>query len=59
MKRTITVSILALVVSVFVGSAFKAQAATKTSPAAAVAQSTDTGSTDAGYWTAWSEAASH
>lgn len=59
MKRTIAASLFVLAVSVFVGSAFKAEAATKASPTASVAQSTDAGSTDVGYWAAWSEAASH
>ena len=58
MKRTITASILVLVASLFVGSAFQAQAATKASPVASVVQSTDD-STGGGYWAAWSEAASH
>ena len=55
MKRGILVSVLVLVVSAFVGSAFQAQAATRTAPAASAAQSTDAGS----YWAAWSDAASH
>jgi hypothetical protein len=54
MKRGILVSVLVLVVSAFVGSAFQAQAATKAAPAASVSQSTD-----GGYWAAWSDAASH
>ncbi len=54
MKRGILVSVLVLVVSAFVGSAFQAQAATRSAPAASMAQSTDSG-----YWAAWSEAASH
>lgn len=58
MKRTITVSVIVLMVSLFVGSAFKAQATTKASPAASVVQTTDD-STGGGYWAAWSEAASH
>lgn len=59
MKRTFTVALLVLAVSVFVGSAFKVQAATSASPAASVTESTGAGSTDVGYWAAWSEAASH
>lgn len=59
MKRILTASIVVLVTSLFVGSAFKAQAATKASPAAAVVQSTAEGSTSGGYWAAWSDAASH
>jgi hypothetical protein len=58
MKRTITVSVIVLVASLFVGSAFRAQAATKASPAASMVQSAD-GSTGGGYWAIWAEAASH
>ena len=54
MKRIITVSVVVLVASLFAGSAFKAQAATKASPAASVVQSTD-----GGYWATWAEAAAH
>lgn len=58
MKRIITVSVVVLVASLFAGSAFKAQAATKASPAASVVQSTD-GSTGGGYWATWAEAAAN
>ena len=60
MKRSITLSVVVLVASLFVGTALKAQAATTpASPAASTAQSADDASTDGGYWAAWSDAASH
>jgi len=60
MNRSITLSVIVLVASLLVGGAFKAQAATTQAPqAASAAQSAADGSADAGYWAAWSEAASH
>jgi len=61
MSRFITsFSVAVLVVSLFVGRALEAQAsATPASPAASEVQPADDGSTNLGYWAAWSEAASH
>ena len=60
MKRPVIFSAIVLVVSIFVGTALKAQAATTpASPAASAVQSADDGSADVGYWAAWSDAASH
>jgi hypothetical protein len=61
MSRFITTfSVAVLVVSLFVGRALEAQAATTpSSPAASAVQSADDGSVKLGYWAAWSEAASH
>lgn len=59
MSRPVFFSAVVLVVSLFVGTALKAQAATTSAaPTASAAQSAD-GSADGGYWAAWSEAASH
>jgi hypothetical protein len=60
MKRSVMVSVVVLVASLFVGSALKAQAATSpAAPAVSAAQSVDDASAGGGYWAAWSEAASH
>ena len=60
MNRHVIFSAIVLVASLFVGTALKAQAATTPgSPTASAAPSADDGSTDGGYWTAWSDAASH
>jgi hypothetical protein len=59
MNRSMALSVVVLVVSLFIGSAFKAQAvAAPASSAGAAVQSAD-GSTGRGYWTAWADAASH
>jgi hypothetical protein len=61
MKRSMVVSVVVLVVSLFVGgAALKAQAATSSAPRAVSAvQSAGETSTDSGYWAAWADAASH
>jgi hypothetical protein len=60
MKRTITFSVVVLVVSLFAGSALKVHAATlPASPAASAVQSVDDASEDGGYWAAWSNAVAH
>jgi hypothetical protein len=62
MNRSVALSVVVLVVSLFVGGALKAQAATSSAPRAVPAvQSVDNGSTDggSGYWAAWADAASH
>lgn len=58
MKRTVTFSIVVLVVLLFVGTALKVHAATEPATAAAV-QPADQTSDDGGYWAAWADAASH
>jgi hypothetical protein len=57
MKRTLLVSVAVLVVSLFIGSALKVEAATTSAPAAAAQVSN--ASADGGYWAAWADAASH
>lgn len=56
MKRTLLVSVAALVASLFVGTAWKVQAATMSAPAAAAAQAD--APVGPGYWASWAEAAS-
>lgn len=55
MKRSL-VFVVAVLVGLFVGTAWKAQAATPSAPA--VAAQTDA-SAGPGYWASWAEAASH
>jgi hypothetical protein len=60
MKRTLSLSVVVLVASLFVGSALKVHAATTpAAPAAAAVQPADQTSEDGGYWAAWTDAASH
>jgi hypothetical protein len=56
MKRSLVFAV-AVLVGLFVGTALKVQAATTSSPAAAVAQ-TDAAAGPS-YWALWAEAASH
>lgn len=56
MKRSLVFPV-AVAVGMFVGAAWKVQAATTSAPAAAVAQA-DT-SDGPGCWASWAEAASH
>ncbi|HEX8114599.1 MAG TPA: hypothetical protein VF516_43010 [Kofleriaceae bacterium] len=58
MKRSLLVSVAVLVVSLFVGTALKVQAATTSAPAAASA-AVQADASGPGYWAAWAEAASH
>jgi hypothetical protein len=60
MNRSVTLSIVVLAVSLFVGSVLRAEAATTiVSPSSSVGQSAGDASTEVGYWAAWGEAASH
>lgn len=56
MKRALMVSVAVLVASLFVGTAWKVQAATTSAPAAAAQADASAGP---GYWASWAEAASH
>lgn len=56
MKRSLVFAI-AVLVGLFVGTAWKVQAATTSAPAAAAAQAD--ASAGPGYWASWAEAASH
>jgi hypothetical protein len=56
MKRSLVFAV-AVLVGLFIGTAWKVQAATTSAPAAAAAQ-TDA-SAGPGYWALWAEAASH
>jgi hypothetical protein len=59
MKRTLVFSVAVLVVSLFVGTVLKVQAATSRAPAAASAAGQTADAAGPGYWAAWAEAASH
>jgi hypothetical protein len=59
MKRTLMFSVAVLVVSLFVGTALKVQAATSSVPAAAPAAVQAADASSPGYWAMWAEAASH
>lgn len=60
MNRVLTLWVVVLVASLFVGGALQAQASTRSaSPAAAAAQPAGDDAADGGYWAAWSDAASH
>ncbi len=59
MKRSLMVSVVVLVASLFVGTALTVQAATTSTPAAATSAAQADASASPGYWAAWADAASH
>ena len=59
MKSSLLLAISALIVSLFVRTAMKTDLDTAPARTAAVAAQADDSATSAGYWAAWSEAASH
>jgi hypothetical protein len=60
MNRLLTLWVVVLVASLFVGGTLQAQASTRSaSPAAAAAQPAGDDAAGGGYWAAWSDAASH
>jgi hypothetical protein len=59
MKSSLLLAISALIVSLFVRSAMKVGLETTPARTAVVAAQVDDSASTAGYWAAWSEAASH